>query len=102
MVTAIVLKRGSKTPPFHLKMDHRVAPRRGTRFIEHTLGPLSRREGGSGGGGRGAAKKGGHEATDTGLAYAPVSQAHGHQHTVQGFASLPCSADQFCNTLGGC
>ena len=24
----------------------------------------------------------GHEATDTGLAYAPVSQAHGHHHTV--------------------
>ena len=24
---------------------------------------------------------GGHEATDTGLAYAPVSQAHGHHHT---------------------
>ena len=23
----------------------------------------------------------GHEATDTGLAYAPVSQAHGHHHT---------------------
>ena len=25
--------------------------------------------------------EGGHEATDTGLAYAPVSQAHGHHHT---------------------
>ena len=24
----------------------------------------------------------GHEATDTGLAYAPVSQAHGHHHSV--------------------
>ena len=30
----------------------------------------------------------GHEATDTGLAYAPVSQAHGHHHTVQCFALL--------------
>ena len=29
---------------------------------------------------------GGHEATDTGLAYAPVSQAHGHNHIVQCFA----------------
>ena len=27
--------------------------------------------------------KTGHEATDTGLAYAPVSQAHGHHHIVQ-------------------
>ena len=27
---------------------------------------------------------GGHEATETGLAYAPVSQAHGHNHIVQG------------------
>ena len=27
----------------------------------------------------------GHEATDTGLAYAPVSQAHGHHHIVQCF-----------------
>ena len=35
------------------------------------------------GGGRGAAKKGGHEATETGFAYAPVSQAHGHYHIVQ-------------------
>ena len=25
----------------------------------------------------------GHEATETGLAYAPVSQAHGHNHIVQ-------------------
>ena len=33
----------------------------------------------------------GHEATDTGLAYAPVSQAHGHHHTVQCFALLRCS-----------
>ena len=31
---------------------------------------------------------GGHEATDTGLAYAPVSQAHGHHHIVQCFAAL--------------
>ena len=39
----------------------------------------------------------GHEATDTGFAYAPVSQAHGHHHTVQCFALLHCSADQFCS-----
>ena len=40
---------------------------------------------------RGTALKGwwwGHEATDTGLAYAPVSQAHGHHHTQ--FNVLPC------------
>ena len=30
---------------------------------------------------------GGHEATETGLAYAPVSQAHGHNHIVQCY---PC------------
>ena len=35
----------------------------------------------------------GHEATETGLAYAPVSQAHGHNHIVQCFFSLHCSAD---------
>ena len=29
-----------------------------------------------------------HEATDTGLAYAPVSQAHDHHHTQ--FNVLPC------------
>ena len=28
----------------------------------------------------------GHEATETGFAYAPVSQAHGHNHIVQCFA----------------
>ena len=44
----------------------------------------------------------GHEATDTGLAYAPVSQVHGHNHIVQCFSSLHCSADQFCTTPGGC
>ena len=33
----------------------------------------------------GGAHAGGHEATDTGLAYAPVSQAHGHHHSVQCF-----------------
>ena len=37
----------------------------------------------------------GHEATDTGLAYAPVSQAHGHHHIGQCFSLLHCSADQF-------
>ena len=34
----------------------------------------------------------GHEATDTGIAYAPVSHAHGHHHTR--FSVLPCSANQ--------
>ena len=43
----------------------------------------------------------GHEATDTGLAYAPVSQAHGHHHSVQCFASLHRSAARFCTTPGG-
>ena len=33
-----------------------------------------------------------HEATDTGLAYAPVSQAHGHNHIVQCFPR--CTAAQ--------
>ena len=55
-----------------------------------------------GGGGGGTCLSGGHEATDTGLAYAPVSQAHGHHHIVQCFALLSCSADQFCTTPGGC
>ena len=49
-----------------------------------------------------AAMTGGHEATDTGLAYAPVSQAHGHHHTVQCFALLHCSVEQFCTTPRGC
>ena len=49
----------------------------------------------------GAVGGGGHEATDTGLAYAPVSQAHGHHHSVQCFALLHCSADQFRTTPGG-
>ena len=31
---------------------------------------------------------GGHEATDTRLAYTPVSQAHGHNHIVQCFSLL--------------
>ena len=43
----------------------------------------------------------GHEGTDTGFAYAPVSQAHGHHHKVQSFALLHCSIDQFCTTPGG-
>ena len=43
----------------------------------------------------------GHEATDTGLAYAPVSQAHGRHHSVHCFALLHCSTDQFCTTPGG-
>ena len=30
--------------------------------------------------------RGGHEATETGLTYAPVSQAHGHNHIVQCFS----------------
>ena len=36
--------------------------------------------------GEGARACWGHEATETGLAYAPVSQAHGHNHIVQCFA----------------
>ena len=51
---------------------------------------------------RGGPLVGGHEATDIGLAYAPVSQAHGHHHTVPCFALLHCSAEQFCTTPGGC
>ena len=43
----------------------------------------------------------GHEATDTGFAYAPVSQAHRHHHSFECFALLHCSADQFCTTPGG-
>ena len=43
----------------------------------------------------------GHEATDTGFAYAPVSQAHGHHHSVQCFALLHYSANQFNTTPGG-
>ena len=41
-----------------------------------------------GGGGQGAVccAGEGHEATDTGLAYAPVSQPHGHHHIVQCFS----------------
>ena len=35
----------------------------------------------------------GHEATDTGLAYAPVSQAHGHHPSVQCFALLHCRVE---------
>ena len=42
----------------------------------------------------------GHEATDTGLAYAPVSQAHGHNHIVQ-FSSLHCSASTWRGGGGG-
>ena len=43
----------------------------------------------------------GHEATDTRFAYAPVSQAHGHHHSVQCFALLHCSTDRFCTTPRG-
>ena len=50
--------------------------------------------------GRGGAIQG-HEATDTGLAYAPVSQAHGHNHIVQCCSSLHCSADQYIQGGGG-
>ena len=50
----------------------------------------------------GQRQRGGHEATDTGLAYAPVSQAHGNHHIVQCFSLLHCSADHFCTTPGGC
>ena len=41
MVRAIVLKHGWKLAPFYLKMDHRVAPRSGTRRIEHPFAILS-------------------------------------------------------------
>ena len=58
-----------------------------------------RPQGDVGGGNRGGG--GGDEATDTGLAYAPVSQAHGHHHTVQCFALLHCIVDQFCTTSAG-
>ena len=34
-VKTIILKHGSKTACFHLKMDHPVAPRHGTRLIEN-------------------------------------------------------------------
>ena len=41
----------------------------------------------------GASSWDGHEATDTGLAYAPVSQAHGHHHVVLCCALLHSSWD---------
>ena len=56
--------------------------------------------------------KRGHEATDTGLAYAPVSQAHGHHHSVHVQAAnaqskatwsgteLVCAAVQQGETMG--
>ena len=44
-------------------------------------------------GSRRLARCGGHEATETGLAYAPVSQAHCHNHIVQCFAC--------CTAAGG-
>ena len=37
MLTAIVLKHGWKTAHFHLKMDHCVAPRHGTCFLNTDL-----------------------------------------------------------------
>ena len=40
----------------------------------------------------GGETSGGHEATDTGLAYAPMSQAHGHNHIIQCFPR--CTAAQ--------
>ena len=40
MLTAIVLKHGWKTAHFNIKMDHRVAPRSGTRLIEHPFAIL--------------------------------------------------------------
>ena len=43
----------------------------------------------------------GHEATETGFAYAPVSQAHGHNHNCSMSCLLHCSVDQFCTTPGG-
>ena len=40
MVTMIVLKHGWKTAHLNLKMDQRVAPRSGTRLIEHPFAIL--------------------------------------------------------------
>ena len=40
VLVAMVPKCGWKTAHFHLKMDHRVAPRRGTRLIEHPFAIL--------------------------------------------------------------
>ena len=34
-VKTIVVKQGSKTAQFRLKMDHRLAPRHGAHLIEH-------------------------------------------------------------------
>ena len=39
--STIVLKPGSKTACFHLKMDHRVVPRLRTRLNEHPSANLS-------------------------------------------------------------
>ena len=72
------------------------ARRGGGGGTNEPLIPLTRRTGGGGvalmgrteGGGVGTNEAHGHEATDTGLAYAPVSQAHGHHHTQ--FNVLPC------------
>ena len=50
---------------------------------------------------RGGSDRRGHEATDTGHAYAPVSQAHGHHHIVQCFSLLHSSADQDRRGGGG-
>ena len=55
----------ARVPPVQGAMRQRI-------LGSHTPPPLSPR--------------GGHEATETGLAYAPVSQAHGHNHMVQCFA----------------
>ena len=38
MVTTIVLKHGSETAPFYLKMDHRVAP-----ICHHLIAPSPRK-----------------------------------------------------------
>ena len=57
--------------------------------------------GGDMGGGGGAKSDAGHEATETGFAYAPVSQAHGHNHNCSMSGLLHCSVDQFCTTPGG-
>ena len=61
---------------------------------------LSRR--GGGGIGMGGPLAWGHEATDTGFAYAPVPQAHGHHHSVQCFALLHCSAHQTSSVAFDC
>ena len=50
-------------------------------------------------GGGGSSFQGGHEATDTGFAYAPVSQAHGHHHFRRGGGVLHIT-EWMCKRFG--